>query len=169
MKKIVIFIMAFSMMLLIVSCGISSEDQNDSEIIEDTIIEETVNEETTNEDNTVQETTIPETEPVLEYFESDAIVNDFFVKYNEIASNVIDVGLIEKGNIRTKALVYADDFSLEVINTNNGTLSISIGTKPEEENTSMHTVFTDCLKAMSGLSSDEISNAWNAIHETGYM
>lgn len=111
----------------------------------------------------------PETNPVLEYFESDVIVNDFFVNYNKIASNVIDAGAIEEGNIRTKALVYADNFNLEVINTNNGTLSISIGTKPEEEDTSMFAVFTDCLKAMSSLSDDEISNAWNAIHETGYM
>lgn len=170
MKKIFTFMIALGMMLLVVSCGAPSEEsQENSEIIEDTNIEETVVEESAAEDNIVHEAVTPETDPVLEYFESDAIVNDFFVNYNKIASNVIDVGAIEEGNIRTKALVYADNFNLEVINTNNGTLSISIGTKPEEEDTSMFAVFTDCLKAMSSLSDDEISNAWNAIHETGYM
>ncbi len=58
---------------------------------------------------------------------------------------------------------------MEVINTNNGTLSISVETKPEEEDTAMLAVFCDCIKAMSALSKDEIASAWNAIHETGYM
>lgn len=115
------------------------------------------------------ETTVSESSPVLEFFEYDAVVNNFFVSYNAIATNVIKAEKIEKGYIKTKALVYADSFSLEVTNTNSGTLAISIETKPENEDTAMFAVFSDCIKAMTTLSNDEITNAWNAIHETGYM
>lgn len=168
MKKVLIFILVICLGLSLTACGTSSEEsQESSEPIVETTNSET--QESTVDETTEQETTIPETEPVLEYFESDTIVNDFFVSYNAITSNVIDAALIEKGNIRTKALVYADNFSLEVINTNNGTLSISVETKPEEEDTAMIAVFSDCIKAMSTLSDDEIASAWNAIHETGYM
>ena len=85
MKKIFTFMIALGMMLLVVSCGAPSEEsQENSEIIEDTNIEETVVEESAAEDNTVHKAVTPETDPVLEYFESDAIVNDFFVNYNNI-------------------------------------------------------------------------------------
>lgn len=111
-------------------------------------------------------------ESVIEniYFESDNLVNSFFEKYNAVSSNPIDVSDIEKGNIDTKALVYSDMFSMEVVNSGLGFLSVSISTDPENENTYLNDMFSDCIKAMNATLSDEdIDAAWNALHETGYM
>lgn len=168
MKKVLVFMLVICLGLSLIACGTPSAESQESyePVVETTKLE---TQEATGEEITEQESTIPETESILEYFESDAIVNDFFVSYNAIALNTIDAALIEKGNIRTKALVYADSFSLEVINTNNGMLSISVETKPEEEYTIMFAVFSDCIKAISALSNDEIASAWDTIHETGYM
>ena len=168
MKKVLVFILVLCLGLLIVGCGTLAEESQEST---ESVVETTNSEaqEGITEGITELETTPSETEPVLEYFESDAIVNDFFTSYNAIATNIIDATLIESGNIRTKALVYAENFSLEIINVNDDTLSISIETKPEEENGAMLAVFRDCLKAVSTLSDDEITSVWDAIHETGYM
>lgn len=168
MKKVLVFMLVICLGLSLIACGTPSAESQESyePVVETTKLE---TQEATGEEITEQESTIPETESILEYFESDAIVNDFFVSYNAIALNTIDAALIEKGNISTKALVYADSFSLEVINTNNGMLSISVETKPEEEYTIMFAVFSDCIKAISALSNDEIASAWDTIHETGYM
>ena len=109
------------------------------------------------------------TEVVMEYFETDLIVNSFFVAYNAIAESPIDATEIEKGNIKTKALVYIDDFSMEVINAADF-LSVSISVAPENEDTKLLSIFSSCIKAMyPNVADDEISTAWNAIHETGYM
>ena len=129
MKKVLVFMLVICLGLSLIACGTPSAESQESyePVVETTKLE---TQEATGEEITEQESTSPETESILEYFESDAIVNDFFVSYNAIALNTIDAALIEKGNIRTKALVYADSFSLEVINTNNGMLSISVETKP---------------------------------------
>lgn len=104
------------------------------------------------------------------YFESDDIVNDFFIKYNSFATNQIPQSMIKRGNIDTKALVYADEFNIEIINVSDSALDISIGTNPENEKTVLLTVFSDCIKAMKPMLSDEeILSAWKAIHKTGYM
>ncbi len=168
MKKILMLMLAICMVLSFVACGTSSEDsdKNVESIVETENREE---QEKTVEETPAHETTITETEPVLEYFETDVIVNDFFVNYNEIAINTINAELVEKSNIRTKALVYADNFSLEVINVSNEKLSISIGAKPEDESITMYEVFCDCIRATTSMSDDEIANAWNYIHESGYM
>ena len=154
--------------LSLVACGDSSEKlPNPTETISDTTntqsdknnVEEIPNEETSNQ----------EPEATLDYFKSDSTVNNFFTKYNAISENSISADEIKRGNIRTKALVYKDDFSLEIINVNNETLAISIETKPENEETSLFTVFSNCLKATNArISDDEIMAAWNTIHETGY-
>ncbi len=168
MKKVLVLVLVICLSLSLIACRTSMEEsQKNSEPITETTNSET--QEELVEETTELETTFPETEPVLEYFESDAIVNDFFISYNAIASNVIDAALIEKGNIKTKAHVYAESFSLEIINVNGGLLSVSVETKPEEENTTMLAVFSDCLKAISAFSDDEITSVWKAIHETGYM
>lgn len=110
-----------------------------------------------------------ETEPTLEYFATDETVNNFFVKYNDIANEVIDASKIEKGNIDTKALVYIDDFNMEVVATRTE-LYVSIGTSPDNEDTQLHDIFTSCIKAMRAeYTDDEIETAWSDIHETGYM
>lgn len=111
-------------------------------------------------------------ESVIEniYFESDNLVNAFFEKYNAVSSNPIDVSDIEKGNIDTKALVYSDMFSMEVVNSNRGFLSVSISTDPESEETTLYNLFCDCIKAMNEtLSSEDIGAAWDTLHETGCM
>lgn len=105
-----------------------------------------------------------------EYFESDDIVNDFFIKYNSIAIHQITPDMIKRGNIDTKAIVYADGFNIEIINVSGRTLDISIKTNPENEKTVLLTVFSDCIKAMNPtLSDEEILSAWKEMHKTGYM
>lgn len=135
---------------------------------------ETTDNEISNKDETSNSTNLSEiqndeTETTMKYFETDVIVNNFFVAYNAIAESPIDATEIEKGNIRTKALVYIDDFSMEVINATD-ILSVSIGVDPENEDTKLFSIFSSCIKAMyPNVTDDEISTAWNTIHETGYM
>lgn len=112
----------------------------------------------------------PEEPAVNAYFESDDLVNDFFEKYNAASAAPVDASEIEKGNIVTKALVYTDLFSMEVINSTRGFLSVSISADPENEDTALKNVFFGCLKAMDeSLGDEDISGAWEAIHESGYM
>ena len=104
----------------------------------------------------------------LLYFESDDVIDNFFSNYNAIAELEIPAEQIEKGNIRTKALVYIDDLSLEVINANDF-LSISISTSAENESTTLHTLFRDSIKAIAtDITEADIQSAWDAIHESGY-
>lgn len=103
------------------------------------------------------------------YFESDSIVDKFFNDYNSIAEIKIPADEIEKGNIRTKALVYIEDLSLEIINANDF-LSISMGSSPENEFTTLYAVFRDSIKAMRADITDlDIQSAWDTIHESGYL
>lgn len=120
------------------------------------------------------ETELPELpeEQIAEnaYFKSDNIVNAFFEKFNTVSDNPIGASEIQEGNIKTKALVYCDMFSMEVINSDCEFLSVSISTNPENEETTLNSLFCNCIKAMNeNLSSEEISAAWDALHETGYM
>ena len=95
------------------------------------------NDETETKEQETQSTeAVEETEIVLKYFETDLIVNNFFVAYNAIAESQIDVTEIENGNIKTKALVNIDDFSMEVINAADF-LSVSISVAPENEDTKL--------------------------------
>lgn len=110
-----------------------------------------------------------EPSPAPEYFESDAVVDKFFTDYNSIAEIKIPAEEIEKGNIRTKALVYIDDLSLEVINANDF-LSISMGCSPENESTTLYALFRDCIKTMRpDISDEDIQSTWDSIHESGYL
>lgn len=103
------------------------------------------------------------------YFESDSVVDKFFSDYNAIAEIEIPAEEIEKGNIRTKALVYIDDLSLEVINANDF-LSISMSSSTENESTTLYALFRDSIRAMRADTTDaEILSTWNAIHESGYL
>ncbi len=109
------------------------------------------------------------TEPTTTYFESDEVVNKFFADYNAFAEITIPASEIEKGNIRTKALVYMDDLSLEVINAE-VFLSISMSTSVDNENGKLYSVFRDTLKTVQkGLAEEDIQSVWNAVHETGYV
>lgn len=168
MKRYLALVILMCLVLSLVACGNSTEKQQGTTVpFEET--SNTENQEIIPETSLTHDTEPSETEPVLEYFESDIAINAFFENYNEIATNKIDADLIEKGNIKTKAIVYANNFSLEVINTTDGVLSISIETEPDNEDNVMLAVFSDCIRAMHPFSNDEIEDAWSAIHETGYM
>ena len=119
------------------------------------------------EDNQQQEEVTLDPKPL--YFESDEVVNKFFTDYNAIAEISISADEIEKGNIRTKALVYIDDLSLEIINTTDF-LSVSMSSSVENEDTKLYAIFRDSIKAMIADTTDkDIQSAWNTIHESGYL
>lgn len=103
------------------------------------------------------------------YFETDGCINEFFAKYNAIAEVAIPTEKIERGNIRTKALVYIDDLSLEVINASD-VLSVSMSSSVENEDTTLYAIFRDTIKAMTvDIADEDIQSAWSAIHESGYL
>lgn len=147
MKRALVLILALIIMVTLVSCG--GKDEGAEKPID-------------------KGQSLSEDSMTLDYFESDVVVNDFFVNYNNVATNKIEAEIIEKGNIDTKALFYGDDFNLEVIN-NNEYLAISIESNPENEQTMMFAVFSDCIKAQTDFSEDDIYNAWNDIHASGYL
>ena len=165
MKKLIALVLALGCVLGLAGCGTTdNEVSSKNETSNATKAGEVQCEEAETQEQETQST-----EVVMEYFETDLIVNNFFVAYNAIAESPIDVTEIEKGNIKTKALVYIDDFSMEVINAADF-LSVSISVAPENEDTKLLSIFSSCIQAMyPNVADDEISTAWNAIHETGYM
>ena len=171
MKKLIALVLALSCVLGLAGCEttdneVSSKDETSNA----TKASEVQCEEAETQEQEVQNTeVVEEIEAVMKYFETDMIVNNFFVVYNTIAESPIAATEIEKGNIKTKALVYIDDFSMEVINAADF-LSVSISVAPENEATKLLSIFSSCIKAMyPNVADDEISTAWNAIHKTGYM
>lgn len=170
MKKFY-FLLILSFCIVFSSCGENKDTQIDTEEINESdnvIVEETLNiEETTNVDEGQQEEVIADSAPI--YFESDEVVDKFFNDYNSIAEVVIPAEEIEKGNIGTKALVYIDDLSLEIINASDF-LSVSMSSSVENENTKLYAIFRDTIKAINSSATNEnIQSVWNAIHESGYM
>lgn len=104
-----------------------------------------------------------------QYFESDGVVDKFFSDYNAVAEVVIPAEAIKKGNIKTKAIVYVDDLSLEITNANDF-LFVSMSSSVDNEDTKLYSVFRDVIKTMNIDTADEdIQSAWNGIHETGYL
>lgn len=171
MKKFCLLLI-LSLCLILSACGGNSDTPTNAEepnIPNSAVVEGTPDIEETPEveDNQQQEEATPDPEPL--YFESDEIVDKFFTDYNAIAEVVIPAEEIEKGNIRTKALVYIDDLSLEIINASDF-LSVSMSSSVENETTTLYTIFRDTIKAMNSDTTDEdIQSAWNAIHESGYL
>ena len=170
MKKFYLLLI-LSLCLILSACGGNADTPNNGEELnasDNVIVEETPNiEETPNVEDSQQEEVVTDPEPI--YFESDEVVDKFFTDYNAIAEVVIPVEEIEKGNIRTKALVYIDDLSLEIINASDF-LSVSMSSSVENEATTLYAIFRDTIKAMSADTADEdIQSAWNTIHESGYL
>ena len=164
MKKLIVLVSALICAFVLASCGTTDNEVSSKDETSDAMnVSKVQSEETSNTE------VVEETEVELKYFETDVIVNNFFVAYNAVSESLIDVTEIEKGNIKTKALVYIDDFSMEVIN-GAGFLSVSISVEPENEDTKLLSIFSSCIKAMCpNVTDDEISTAWNTIHETGFM
>jgi len=152
-KRYLLHFSAIVLSLFLVACN-----SNSSSLVTET--------ENTSVDTKAESLTTEETV----FFESDKLVNDFFVRYNAIAEIIIPIEEIENGNIRTKALVYIDDFSMEIIHGTNDVLFVSIGTSPNNESTMLYSVFRDSIKAMrENLADDVILTAWDNIHKTGYV
>lgn len=171
MKKFCLLLI-LSLCLILSACGGNSDTPTNAEepnVPNSAVVEGTPDIEETPEveDNQQQEEVTPDPKPL--YFESDEIVDKFFTDYNAIAEVVIPAEEIEKGNIRTKALVYIDDLSLEIINASDF-LSVSMSSSVENEATTLYAIFRDTIKAMSvGTADEDIQSAWNAIHESGYL
>ena len=161
MKKFNPFmILTLSFCLIFSACNLST--QTSSETAYSTEAPSTVE-----SDQQIIET--PESSPEPLYFESDSIVDKFFSEYNAIAEIKIPAEEIEKGNIRTKALVYIDDLSLEVINANRF-LAVSMSSSVENESTTLYALFRDSIKTMEPNTTDEdIQSAWDSIHESGNL
>ena len=169
MKKSCLLLI-LSLCLILSACGGNSDtptNAEESNVSNNSVVEETPNIEETPkvEDNQKEEEVTPE--PL--YFESDEVVDKFFTDYNAIAEISIPADEIEKGNISTKALVYIDDLSLEIINATDF-LSVSMSSSVENEDTKLYAIFRDSIKAMSADTADEdIQSAWSTIHESGYL
>lgn len=59
---------------------------------------------------------------------------------------------------------------MEVINSKQNTLSISISDNPNNESTKLYYTFKNCIKANNpNIADEDIENAWNNIHESGYI
>lgn len=103
----------------------------------------------------------------VSYFKSDETVNKFFSDYNAFAETTIPADAIEKGNIKTKALVYMEDFDMEVINAGDF-LSVSLSSSVENEGDILYPIFRDTILAVCADTEEtDIQSAWNALHETG--
>lgn len=109
-------------------------------------------------------------------FDSDEVVNVFLMAYNSTAEITIPIEEVERGNIKTKALVYMDDLHFEIVHVNNpyeedaDYLSLSIGADPENEETKLRAVFRDVIVASRPeISEEDVASAWEEIRATGYM
>ena len=102
-------------------------------------------------------------------FGSDEVVNGFLIAYNSAAEIPVPAEEVERGNIKTKALVYMDDLSFEIIHAPEF-LSVSFGADPENEETQLRAIFRDVIAAVRPeISEEDVGAAWEEIHETGYM
>ncbi len=174
MKKLFLLLSLF-LCLTLAACGGNSGNSAETDTPQETQSEETsLPENGSSTETPLDETLPPEESEVIQdstpqYFESDEIVDKFFSAYNLIAEITIPAEEIEKGNIRTKALVYIDDLSIEIINAGDF-LSLSMSCDAENEATKLYAIYRDAIAAMNTeISEDDIQLSWNAIHETGYL
>lgn len=145
MKKKFFMFLILSLCIFLCACGGSTDTQ-------------------TNEETPA----VTDPEPII-YFESDEVVNQLFADYNAIAEVKIPVEEIQKGNIRTKALVYMDDFGLEIINAPDY-LSVSISFPDEAEDNISYAVFRDIIKVTrTDATEDSIQSVWDELHESNII
>lgn len=108
-------------------------------------------------------TTTPKPKPV--FFDTDEVVDRFLIDYNAVAEFPVPAEEVERGNIKTKALVYMEDLSFEVIHAPEF-LSLSFSA----EEAKLRAVFRDVIAAVRPeISAEDVGAAWDAIHATGYM
>lgn len=158
MKKFSMFT-ALILCLVLSACG-SKVDPSDNPIVKETpVVEESQHQ--------VEDTPEPDLEAL--YFDGDEVVNKFFSDYNDLAEITIPQNEIEKGNIKTKALVYIDDLSMEIIHADDS-LSVSMSSSAENESTKLYTLFRDTIKTMdTDISENDIQSTWDEIHKSGNL
>lgn len=165
-------LLPLSLCLVLSACGGNTDAPTNIEtpaVSNNSIVEEKQNSEGTSKtkDGQQQEEVVVTPEPM--YFESDEVVNKFFTDYNAIAEVPIPMEGIEKGNIKTKALVYIDDLGLEIVNAKDF-LSVSMSSSFENMETKLYSVFRDSIKSMiADIKDEDIQSAWDAIHESRYL
>ena len=107
-------------------------------------------------------------------FGSDEVVNGFLIAYNSAAEIPIPAEEVERGNIKTKALVYIDDLYFEIIHVegfsgDNPYISLMFGVAPENERTKLLAVFRDVIAAVRPeITAEDVGAAWEELHESGY-
>jgi len=103
-------------------------------------------------------------------FEYDSVVNQLLLDYNKKAEYIIKATNVQKGNVKTKALIDIENLDIEVINaSHNGFIHISIDLTNQEPTGSLYAVYRDFLYAIDdSLSDDEIGTAWADIQKERY-
>lgn len=97
-------------------------------------------------------------------FDSNDKVNNFLISYNKIADEKINKKEIERGNIDTKALIYREDYSFEIIYVDSlfyenfedkPVLTISISAKFDADQEAYFNYFRNSLMALGVKRSEE--------------
>ena len=157
------------------SSGDSSKPSKTTQAVNTTTAETTVTEATTlAEETTIQEETTASKwgifgNPDAEYFESNQYINEFFIRYNNVASEKIEKENIERGNIRIKARVYQKPLYMTLINPNNAQTAVIIEAHCDNDEENLYEIYKNCVKvAISEISEDGLKSVWEEIHENEY-
>ncbi|MCD8368290.1 MAG: hypothetical protein LUC48_09760 [Clostridiales bacterium] len=107
-------------------------------------------------------------EPELTLFEYDTEVNNLLVQYNAVAEYAVSPENVEKGNVRTKAIISLEGLYIEIVNSNRGFVTISIDDTDELKDV-LYSVFRDFLTAINAdFSEEDILIMWNDIQNDNY-
>lgn len=107
-----------------------------------------------------------QTEQTLEYFQTDKVVNDFFVEFNKKTTRIIQKENISMGNIRTKAIVNDDYVYMVLIHVeSSNTLEIQFNVKTDDGY--LLDYYSSIIKVYnSDVSSLNLSHSWDNLVET---
>lgn len=101
-----------------------------------------------------------------EYFKSNKYVNEFFIRYNNVADDKIVKENIDNGNIRTKAHVSQSGWYITILNPNDNPTAVNI-TIEAEEHESIFDFYKNCIKSVDNNVTDkELQTAWDTIHNS---
>lgn len=148
----------------------SSKSSTPTVTTSDTTIAETAR---TAETTTQEETTVSPWgiygNPDAEYFEANQYINEFFIRYNDVASEKIEKENISQGNIRIKAYVSQGPLYMYLINPNNAQTSVIVDANCDNDEEKLYEIYQNCVKiAMPDIGDDELKAVWEEIHENEY-
>lgn len=107
--------------------------------------------------------------PNAEYFEANKYINEFFIRYNDVASEKIEKENISQGNIRIKAHVSQRPLYMTLINPNNAQTSVIVDANCDNDEEKLYEIYQNCVKvAIPDISDDELKAVWEEIHENEY-